>query len=329
MLVEISEQIGELREDVRQLLQQHHLEQRELHPRDSLSLRSEEERELVHRLVARFRELPEEERNEVPALLDNLGKLQMVVGDFDSAQQDFEEAARLSADASARAESFYHAYRAALERRSYEEALESLQEALKLDAKRFAPFPLDRYVPEKILGAGGFGVAFLCRHQFMDAPVVVKALFNEDLERPIDKVFAEAQALSELNHPSVIRIRDCGFVDVAQRERPYVAMDYFAGSTLEDHVKEHGPLVLDDLRSVARQIAEGLQASHENDILHRDVKPANVLVHREGDQWEVRIIDFGTGVETLDGAKHDVERGCDESHGCGQLHCGDSGLCRS
>jgi serine/threonine-protein kinase len=70
-------------------------------------------------------------------------------------------------------------------------------------------------------------------------------------------------------------------------------MDYFQGQTLEAYVKEHGPLPVEDLLVVARQVAEGLQAAHGARILHRDVKPANLLVRKEATGWKVKIIDFG------------------------------------
>jgi hypothetical protein len=69
--------------------------------------------------------------------------------------------------------------------------------------------------------------------------------------------------------------------------------DYFQGQTLEGYVKEHGPLPVEDLLLVAKQVAEGLQAAHGARILHRDVKPANLLVRKEATGWKVKIIDFG------------------------------------
>jgi WD40 repeat protein len=70
-------------------------------------------------------------------------------------------------------------------------------------------------------------------------------------------------------------------------------MDYFQGQTLEGYVKEHGPLPVEDVLAVARQVAEGLQAAHGAKVLHRDVKPANLLVRKEAAGWKVKVIDFG------------------------------------
>ncbi|MSR53796.1 MAG: hypothetical protein EXS09_10970 [Gemmataceae bacterium] len=289
-----SEQVRQIGKAVQKLLEQHHLQRRELRPGDSLSIRNDNERELVKQLVSRYRSLPENERRQVPALLSGIGKLEVVAGDFDSAQKDFQQVALLEQDQNAQAEAYYNAYLVSLEKRDWPGAIQELVKAVKLDPKRFAPFPAGKYQPIRILGAGGFGVAFLCKHKYMDAQIVVKTLSLEALGRDADKVFTEAQVLRELEHASVIRISDCGYVDATNKSRPFLVMDYFApGTTLEDHVKQHGPLAVDDLISVARQVAEGLHAAHRKNILHRDVKPANLLIRKDEEGWRVKVIDFG------------------------------------
>ncbi len=164
--------------------------------------------------------------------------------------------------------------------------------AVRLDGRRLAPFPLGKYQPQRILGAGGFGVAFLCQHKYMNAPVVVKALTGADLDHGVDQVFAEATALRQMDHPAVIRIQDCGFTDSAHKARPYLVMDYFEGATLEEEAGREA-FAPDACLAVARQIAEGFQAAHARGILHRDVKPANVLVRRVPAGWQAKLIDFG------------------------------------
>jgi uracil-DNA glycosylase len=281
------------------------LVQRELRPRDSLSIRNDSERHLVKELVARYRGLPEERRRDMPALLNAIGKLEVAAGDFKAAQGDFASLAGLVSDAPARAEAHANASRAALERRDWDTALKELLQAVELDGARFAPFPLDKYQPIRILGAGGFGTAYLCRHRYLNADVVIKTLAGADLDRNVDQVFVEAQTLRQLDHPAIIRVQDCGYAVPQQKARPYLVMDYFEGVTLEDQAREQ-PLSAQDLLEVAWQMAEGLQAAHGKGILHRDVKPANVLVRRvaplapggrgvggEGEGWQVKLIDFG------------------------------------
>jgi uracil-DNA glycosylase family 4 len=279
---------------------------REVRPRDSLSLRNDGERALVKQLVQRYRELSDERRRDLPALLNAIGKLEVAAGDFQSAQRHFTSVVELVQDPGAQAEAHANAFHAALERRDWSTALAELREAVRLDRDRFSPFPFVKYQPQRILGAGGFGVAFLCRHRYLNADVVVKTLLGEDLDRGIDTVFAEAQTLRQLDHPSIIHLQDCGFGGANDETRPYLVMDYFDGSTLDDHAKQQ-PLGPEDLLAVARQVAFGLHAAHGKGILHRDVKPANILVRRpENPQgaWQVKLIDFGlalrrTGRETL------------------------------
>jgi serine/threonine protein kinase len=298
------QQMQELGKAVLQALQQHQLEKRELHAGDSLSLRGDTERRLVKDLVARYRSLPEKDRRRLPALLNAVGKLEVVSGDFEAAQRDFQEVATLVPDAKARAEAHFNCYQAALERRTWPEALSALKEGARLDPARFAPFPLDKFEPERILGAGGFGVAFLCRNRHSGSRVVVKTLRGESLDRDVVEVFREAQVLEDLEHPAIIRVRDCDYADTA-RMRPYVVMDYFPGQTLAEHVEQQGPVPAEHLVPLACLVGEGLQKAHAKGILHRDVKPANLLVRQvPGERgattprWEVKLIDFGLALRS-------------------------------
>src|SRR5205085_201954 len=106
---------------------------------------------LVRDLLSRYRALPEQERRGAPALLNDMGKLQVAVGDFDAAETSFTQAATLTTDTRARAEAYYNASRAALERGDFTGSLADLKRALALDPARFAPFPLADYEPERIL----------------------------------------------------------------------------------------------------------------------------------------------------------------------------------
>jgi serine/threonine protein kinase len=277
------------------------LHERGLRPGDSLSIRDEGEQRLVRELVRRYRSLPEEQRRGLPALLNAVGKLELMAGDADAARRDFEALAGLVDDRPARAEAQHNRYLAALEEGRFDEALTALREAVSLDPARFAPFPPGKFEAERVLGAGGFGVAILCRNRHSGSRVVVKALRTEGLERGVGEVFREAQLLEELDHPAIIRVRDCDFAD-AEGRRPYLVMDYFDGPTLTEHVRGHGPLAPEELRPLARLLAEGLLAAHERGILHRDIKPANLLVRREGEpgasatggtRWRAKLIDFG------------------------------------
>ncbi len=287
-------------DEIRLLLQQvqkqlEHAGQRpgEVRPRDTLSIRSEDEKRAVRQLLARFRQLPAEEQQQVPALLNGLGRLQVGAGDFGGARQTFSEVACTVGDSRARAEARYNAFRAALEERKWEEALTAVREAAALDTARFAPFPLQRYEPRRILGAGGFGTAYQCYDRYLRVEVVVKVFHIADLDRTPEELFAEAHILRGLRHPNIIEVLDCNYADPSTSARPYLVMDYFPGGSLEAFVREQGPLVPADLVALARQIAGAIQASHAQGVLHRDLKPENVLVRKEGERWQVKVIDFG------------------------------------
>jgi tetratricopeptide (TPR) repeat protein len=291
-IVETHKHVLDLKEQIQRLLDGAHMHAGPVRPSDSFSIR-EEERPAVKALLARFRQLPAEEQQRLPDLLNGLGKLQVGYGDFEGARQAFTEAARCTPEATAQAEAQYNAYWAALEQQKWDEALDAIRKAASLDPERFTPFPLQRYEPRRILGAGGFGTAFLCRDMHFDEDVVVKTLHTAELARSTEEVFREARVLSRLSDPAVIGVRDCDYADPAAKLRPYIVMDYFPGQSLAAHVRQHGPLSPDDLMAVARQVACGLQAAHRRGIYHRDLKPDNVLVHNEGGAWSVKIIDFG------------------------------------
>src|SRR4051812_2196360 len=182
-------------EAVADLKRRHDLHPCAVRPRDGLALRRDSEREVVQDLVKRFRDLPRDQQRRLPALLNSLAQLEVVVGDLEAGQHDFQEVARLVADPISQAEAHHNVYRAALERRDWSEALAALRRALALDADSFEPFPWSRYDPLRILGAGGFGPTFLCQDRSSGTRVAVKALRPDSLDRDVGNVFRETRWL--------------------------------------------------------------------------------------------------------------------------------------
>jgi len=278
------------------LIQKLNMQEREIRPADSMSIRGDQERQFVKLLIKEYRAWPEEKRRGFPNVLVNVGKLEVATGEFEAAEQDFRDAATLLAiEKKAEAEAHFNAYQAALEQKKWTEALTSLKEAVARDRERFAPFPLNDYEPQRILGAGGFGVVFLCKHPHMHNPRVIKSLRLADLDRDVKELFSEATTLETLEHPSIIRMTNCGFADTA-RTRPYLEMEFFDGVNLESYVETNGPMSYADVLAIARPVAEALQTAHNSGIFHRDVKPANILVRRHDDKWRVKLIDFGLAI---------------------------------
>ena len=307
-----ADEVRQLMHEVIQKIEQVGMKHGEVKPQHSFSIHTEGERAAVKQLLARFRQIPAQQQQQVPALQNGIGKLQFGSGDFDEARATFNAVSNNTSDSSAKAEAHFNAYRAALESKNFVEAFVAIQVTASLDPKRFEPFPISRYKPKSLLGAGGFGAAFLCHDQFLNSEVVVKTLHDTEIESNMAKVFNEAQILKKLHHPAIISVEDCGYADLTKMARPYIVMEYFPGLSLEKFIQERGIITPEEMTLVALQVAEGMHAAHQNNILHRDLKPDNILVRKEGRNWKVKIIDFGlamrkTTIETSIAARGEGE----------------------
>ncbi|MBY0526205.1 MAG: tetratricopeptide repeat protein [Gemmataceae bacterium] len=292
-------EVLELAEATLTLLTHHRLRHRELTLADSGIIRGEAERQRIKDLSARFQALEPEQQQRLPALLNGLATLEAMAGDYETAHRYLQGATTVVTDPHARAVLDFNAYQVALEQHDWAEALTLLERAVTLWPERFSLFPTSKYEAERILGVGGSGVAFLCRHRASDSYVVVKALWTDGLRHDAAEVFREAQAIELLDHPAIVRLRDCDFADT-ERTRPFIVTDFFEGLSLAEHVQQHGPLTGDDWLRIARPLAEALLAAHEQGILHRDVKPANVLLRKEENgSWRVKLIDFGLALRPI------------------------------
>jgi tetratricopeptide (TPR) repeat protein len=292
------ESLQELAAEVRQLLTQNQLLDRELRLADSGSIRSAPVRQRVIELKTQFNALEPEQQKQLPALRYGLAMLETASADFDTAQHDFQSIAAGTTNSRVLAIVSFNQYHVALEQRDWAEALSFLERAATLWPEQLSPFPLTKYEPERILGVGASGVAFLCRNKPSETPVVVKAFWPGGLATDVAEVFREARVLEELDHANIIKLRDCDFADAA-KTRPYIVTDYFDGLTLAEQVEQHGPLPADDLLAVAKAGAEALHVAHERGILHRDLKPDHFLLRKEETGWRVKVIDFSVAVQPL------------------------------
>jgi len=137
------------------------------------------------------------------------------------------------------------------------------------------------------VGAGGMGEVYRARDTRLNRDVALKVLpeaFAADADR-LARFEREAHVLATLNHPNIAQIH--GFEDAGATHA--IAMEFVEGQTLADRISR-GPVPVDELVPIARQMADALEAAHEQGIIHRDLKPANVAVRADG---VVKVLDFG------------------------------------
>ncbi|XVJ58702.1 MAG: protein kinase [Tepidisphaera sp.] len=149
------------------------------------------------------------------------------------------------------------------------------------------PAAIGPYTIERELGRGGMGEVFLARDTRLDRQVAIKAMpahLAQDADR-LARFQREAKVLASLSHPGIGAIY--GLEEVAGHQ--YLILEFIEGETLADRLAS-GALPIHEALSLAKQIAEALEAAHEKGIVHRDLKPANVMVTSDG---AVKVLDFG------------------------------------
>jgi tRNA A-37 threonylcarbamoyl transferase component Bud32 len=159
-----------------------------------------------------------------------------------------------------------------------------------------------RYELRRALGQGSEGTVFEAVHRFTGQRHAVKVAAKEvpegtDWKRV--RLLREARALGQLRHPNIVAITDAGVVEGF----PFVAMELLEGRSLEGLLATRGRLPVGDAVSAALQVCDALAAAHAVGVLHRDVKPGNVIVVREGDTERIKLVDFGTSKTTQPGAE--------------------------
>ena len=146
----------------------------------------------------------------------------------------------------------------------------------------------DRYEVLRKLGSGGMADVYLAKDRVLGRQVALKVLsaqFANDHEF-IERFRREASAAASLNHPNVVQVYDKGEAEGTY----YIAMEYLEGRSLKEIIVKYAPLSSDLVVSVSRQIVEALRYVHRRDIIHRDIKPQNILIDNEG---RVTVTDFG------------------------------------
>jgi serine/threonine protein kinase len=145
-----------------------------------------------------------------------------------------------------------------------------------------------RYRLDSKLGSGGMSTVYLAMDEVLDRPVAIKLLHREISEEAdqLERFRREARAAARLSHPNLVGVIDAGEDD----GRPYIVFEYIEGRTLKRRIQEEGRLPVDEAVAYAIEIGRGLTAAHARKLVHRDVKPQNVLIDPDG---RAKVTDFG------------------------------------
>ncbi|MEG2538491.1 MAG: Stk1 family PASTA domain-containing Ser/Thr kinase [Clostridium sp.] len=169
----------------------------------------------------------------------------------------------------------------------------------------------NRYTLLEKAGDGGMALVYKAKCELLNRNVAVKILRPELTadEDFIKKFKSESQAVASLSHPNIVNVYDIGSEDGVY----YIVMEYIDGITLKDYIKKHGKLEYKQALDITKQIARALEHAHKNGIIHRDIKPHNILITDEG---VVKVADFGiaraatsatmTNTKTVMGSVHYV-----------------------
>src|SRR5262249_45497322 len=138
------------------------------------------------------------------------------------------------------------------------------------------------------LGRGAMGVVYLAVQRSLQRECALKTIALKFRDpHAAERFIQEGQAVAKLGkHPNIVQAFDAGIVE----STPYIAMEFIEGETLEPRPKRQGPLAEPELIELGRKLALALDHAHRRGIVHRDVKPANVIIEGEG---EPQLLDFG------------------------------------
>jgi len=156
----------------------------------------------------------------------------------------------------------------------------------------------ERYEILSVLGSGAGGTVYKAKHRFMLKLVAIKIMHPSTAKKlqSLQRFRHEAIASSFLTHPNIVSVLDFG---VTEKGLAFMIMDYYHGDSLARFIEKHGPLSAEEAIPLFKQLCDGLEHAHQNGVLHRDMKPSNVIVSGVGSQKPLaRILDFGTSILT-------------------------------
>lgn len=155
----------------------------------------------------------------------------------------------------------------------------------------FIGYVLDgKYQIESLLGSGGWGTVYKGRHLSLQADIAIKIIHKHLSKDPsgLRRLSQEAAHLNKLSSPYIVKLMDYG-----TNPTPYLVMEYFDGITLSNHLEKNGALKFKDALRLFRQVTEGLIAAHKLGLVHRDLKPGNIMLRVQPGTIDSKILDFG------------------------------------
>jgi eukaryotic-like serine/threonine-protein kinase len=156
----------------------------------------------------------------------------------------------------------------------------------------------DRYELQELAGSGGMSSVYTAHDRLLERLVAIKVLHEQYSKDPeyVERFRREAQAIARLSHPNIVTVIDRG----EHEGRQYIVFEHVPGENLKEAVQRLGPLPVDRALALAHQAARGLAFAHQHGVVHRDVKPHNVLIDAEG---TAKVTDFGIArsIEREDG----------------------------
>ncbi|WP_083248301.1 Stk1 family PASTA domain-containing Ser/Thr kinase [Desulfuribacillus stibiiarsenatis] len=146
----------------------------------------------------------------------------------------------------------------------------------------------NRYVLLEKIGSGGMAVVYKATDAILNRTVAIKLLRSEFSHDPefVKNFENEAQSAASLSHPNVVSIFDVG----KEKDDHYIVMEYIDGKTLKEVIQERAPLPTAEVIEISKQISEALDHAHQHGIIHRDIKPHNILINKFG---RIKVTDFG------------------------------------
>ncbi|OLS01713.1 serine/threonine-protein kinase PrkC [Tissierella creatinophila DSM 6911] len=150
----------------------------------------------------------------------------------------------------------------------------------------------NRYEIVEKIGEGGMAEVYKAKCKVLNRFVAIKVLKQQYIndETFAEKFKRESQAAASLSHPNIVNVYDVGYMEDSNGKTPYIVMEYIKGKTLKEVITENNKLNISDTIFYSLQIAEAIEHAHSNFIIHRDIKPHNIMIN---DNNRVKVTDFG------------------------------------